>query len=302
MGAPLPEQDRDDAIARLRRQLVDNGTAPEARRRGPAEGGDIPLHPLLRSLVPGGLLARGTIVTASPRIGGAAGGSGNSNSNSNSNSGRATGNGSSSDSGGRAPAGEHPPPADGAITYAALALVAGATAGGAWAGVVGFPNFGIAAASGLGADLSKMLLLDDPGERWLDAAAVLAGAVDLVLLHTPRRPSDAQLRRMTYRVRPGDRQRGCVLVVTGPWETAHLTLTTRNPRWEGLGDGTGNLTRRRVTISATGRATRGYQRDVDLWLPSADGTIGEFTAEQEREREQGQGQQPNGERPHLRIA
>ena len=278
MGVPLPEQDRDDVIARLRRQLVDSGTAPEARRRGPAEGGDIPLHPLLRSLVPGGLLARGTIVTAPPRVGGAAAG------------------------GGSASAGEGAAAGDGAITYATLALVAGATAGGAWAGVVGFPNFGIAAASGLGADLSKMMLLDDPGERWLDAAAVLAGAVDLVLLHTPRRPNAAQLRRMTHRVRPGDRQRGCVLVVTGPWETAHLTLTTRNPHWEGLGDGSGNLTRRRVTISATGRATRGHQRDVDLWLPSADGTISEFRAEREREREQGHEQHPSGERPHLRIA
>jgi len=284
MGAPLPEQDRDDAIARLRRQLVDNGTAPEARQREPADGGDIPLHPLLRALVPGGLLARGTIVTAPPRIGGGGG----------------------TAAGGGRSAAEGVVAGGGAVTYAALALVAGATAGGAWAGVVGFPNFGIAAASGLGADLSKMLLLDDPGDRWLDAAAVLAGAVDLVLLHTPRRPSAAQLRRMTHRVRPGDRQRGCVLVVTGPWETAHLTLTTRNPRWEGLGDGTGNLTRRRVTISATGRASRGHQRDVDLWLPSADGTISEFRAEREREQgqEHGQGhdQHPNGERPHLRIA
>ncbi|WP_194911769.1 hypothetical protein [Catenulispora rubra] len=287
MGAPLPEEDRDDVIARLRRQLVDNGTAPEARGRGAAGGGDIPLHPLLRPLVPGGLLARGTIVTAPARVGGAAA---------------------------AVAADEGTAAGDGAVSYVTLALVAGATAGGAWAGVVGFPNFGIAAASGLGADLSKMLLLDDPGERWLDAAAVLAGAVDLVLLHTPRRPNAAQLRRMSHRVRPDDRQRGCVLVVTGPWETAHLTLTTHNPRWEGLGDGTGNLTRRRVTISATGRATRGYQRDVDLWLPSADGTIGELREEREREQAQGQAreevqareqeqeQPPGSEKPRLRIA
>ena len=278
MAVPLPEQDRDSAIARLRKQLVDNGTAPEARHREPADGGDIPLHPLLRPLVPGGILARGTIVTAPPR-------------------------------GGL----ESPAPGDGAVTYATLALVAGATAGGAWAGVVGFPNFGIAAASGLGADLSKMLLLDEPGERWLDAAAVLAGAVDLVLLHAPRRPNATQLRRLTHRVRPGDRQRGCVLVVTGPWETAHLTLTVENPRWEGLGDGTGNLTRRRVTIGATGKATRGQQREVELWLPTAEGTIGEYVPEQEREHEQeherGHEQQPStkpttdaGERPKLRIA
>jgi hypothetical protein len=270
MAAPLPEQDRDTVIAGLRRQLVDNGTAPEARHREPADGGDIPLHPLLRPLVPGGLLARGTIVTAPPRTGGTSAG-------------------------------------DGAVTYATLALVAGATAGGAWAGVVGFPNFGIAAASGLGADLTKVLLLDDPGDRWLDAAAVLAGAVDLVLLHAPRRPNATQLRRLSHRVRPGDRQRGCVLVVTGPWETAHLTLTTRNPRWEGLGDGTGNLTRRRVTVSATGRATRGHQRDVDLWLPTTDGTISEYRLDErhaapEQEELEELEQQPGSERPRLRIA
>ncbi|MEY9895588.1 hypothetical protein ABIA31_009277 [Catenulispora sp. MAP5-51] len=109
----------------------------------------IPLHQLLRPLVPGGSLARVAVPPQTRAV--TAGGGG--------------------------------------ISYATLALVAGATAGGTWAGVIGFPNLGIAAASGLGADLSKMLMLDEPSERWLDAVAVLAGAVDLVLLHAPRRPN-----------------------------------------------------------------------------------------------------------------
>ena len=258
MPAPLPQQDRGAAVARLRQHLVDNGTAPATRNRGPAEGGDIPIHWLLRPLVPGGVLSRGTIVAAPPRTAGRGAGG------------------------------------DGAVSYLTLALIAGATAGGAWAGVIGFPNFGIAATSGLGADLSKVLMLDDPGDRWLDAAAVLADAVDLVLLHAPRRPNAAQLRRLTHRVRPSDRQRGCVLIVTSPWEAAHLALAVRDPQWEGLGDGTGNLTGRRVTISATGRATRGREPEVELWLPAPDGTISEYVPEPE--------ERPSAERrPHLRI-
>lgn len=255
--APAPQQDRDVAIAQLRRQLVINGTAPESRSRGPVDGGDIPLHQLLRPLIPGGVLARGTIVATPPRTGSTIAG-------------------------------------EGAITYTTLALLAGATAGGAWAGVIGFPDFGIAAASGLGADLSKILMLDEPGDRWPEAVHVLAGAVDLVLLHAPRRPNASQVRRLANRVRPTDRQRGCALIVTSPWDGAHLILSTRAPQWEGLGDGTGNLTRRRVTISASGRATQGRQREVDLWLPAADGTMHKHVSERE--------QQPDSQRPRLRIA
>ena len=68
--------------------------------------------------------------------------------------------------------------------------------------------------------MSKMLMLDEPGKRWPDAVAVLAGAVDLVLLHAPRRPNATQLRRPANRVRPTDRQRGCALIVTRAWEPA----------------------------------------------------------------------------------
>ncbi|MFD0634231.1 hypothetical protein ACFQ9X_24450 [Catenulispora yoronensis] len=75
-----------------------------------------------------------------------------------------------------------------APSYLALALAAGASAGGAWCGVVGLPGFGIAAASGMGADLGRFLMVDEPGERWAEAVNVLAGAVDVVLVRPPRRP------------------------------------------------------------------------------------------------------------------
>lgn len=289
MPVPLPRQERGAALARLRQQLVDSGTAPEVQRRerGPADGGDIPVHRLLRPLVPGGVLARGTVVSAPPRAGVTFAGSGG-------------------------------------ISYLTLALIAGATAGGAWAAVIGHPNFGIAAAAGLGADLSKILLLDHPGDRWADAAAILAGAADLVLLHAPQRPNAAQLRRLSQRLRPTDRQRGCVLVVTSPWEAAHLAFVVREPRWEGVGDGTGNLTGRHVTINATGRAVHGQHRELELWLPASDGGIGDIggiggiggigehvpaaveapgpALVPEAEQQPQDGQQPEGGQPRLRIA
>ncbi|MEY9935644.1 membrane protein implicated in regulation of membrane protease activity [Catenulispora sp. GP43] len=254
--APTPKLGRDAALAQLRRDLVDNGTAPEARHRGPADGGNIPLHQVLRPLIPGGNLTRGTIVAAPPRTGqGFAG--------------------------------------EGAVSYLTLALVAGATAGGGYVGVVGYPNFGIAAASGLGANLSRIQMLDHPGDRWAEAVAVFADAVDLLLLHAPRRPTTSDLRRLTSRIRPSDRHRGCVLVVSSPWEEAHLTMRVRDPEWEGLGNGTGNLNGRHVTVSVTGRATRGRQRELELWLPAADGTIREYVPQEKRRRDR---------RPQLRIA
>lgn len=256
-AAPMPKLDRHAAIAHLRRELVANGTAPEARHHVPADGGDIPVHQLLRPLVPGGTLARGTVIAAPPRTG-------------------------------RVFAGE------GAVSYLTLALVAGATAGGGYVGVVGYPNFGIAAASALGADLTRIQMLDHPGEQWAEAVAVLADAVDLLLLHAPRRPTTSDLRRLTSRIRPSNRHRGCVLVVSSPWEEAHLTMRVQDLEWEGLGDGTGNLTGRHVTVSTTGRATRGRQRELQLWLPAPDGTIREYVSEQQ--------QRLDGSQPRLRIA
>jgi len=157
--------------------------------------------------------------------------------------------------------------------YLGLSLIAGSTAGGAWCGAVGLPDLGIAALSGLGADLGRVLCVDEPGDRWDEAVMVLAAAVDLVVLHPPARPSGEQLRRITARLHTNARQRGAVLLVCGPWPGAHLVLETTDPQWHGLGDGTGNLTGRIVTVAAHGRSTAGLTRTVRLWLPAHDGTV-----------------------------
>lgn len=226
--------DRGAELARLRLLLADTGTVPE-RRTQDAQGTGVPVPELLRPLLPAGQLERGGIVSVADRV--------------------------------------PPVPGLSGPGYLALALAAGASAGGSWCAVVGMPELGIAALSGLGADLTKFLLVDHPGERWPEAVAVLAGAVDLILLRPPARPSAAILRRVVNRIRVTERQRGCALLVSGPWDGAHLTLRVTEAEWSGLGQGTGNLTERRVTIVSDGRRAAGRARTVQALLPAADGSL-----------------------------
>ena len=238
--------DRAAAMARLR-VLVGGtpGAGPEAGRATAADAAeasgaaDVPVLAALRALVHGGALRRGGVLAVGDRV---------------------------------RPWGDAP-------SYLALALAAGASAGGAWCGVVGLPAFGIAAASGMGADLGRFLMVDEPGERWAEAVAVLAGAVDLVLVRPPRRPGGEQVRRIGARIRRTARQRGAALVVAGEWPGADLRLRMTQAAWSGLGDGTGHLTGRRATVTADGRGAAGRERTARLWLPAADGAVREWAAE-----------------------
>jgi hypothetical protein len=240
------DAERAAAVARLRVLVGGDAAVSETSQvKGVSPGSgagtgaaDVPVLPALRSLIPGGALRRGGVLTVGDRV---------------------------------RPRGDGP-------SYLALALAAGASAGGAWCAVVGLPAFGIAAASGMGADLGRFLMVDEPGERWAEAVAVLAGAVDLVLVRPPRRPGGEQVRRIGARIRRTVRQRGAVLVVAGEWPGADLRLRLTEAAWSGLGEGTGHLTGRRVTIAADGRGAAGRERTARLWMPAADGAVREWAA------------------------
>lgn len=241
------DAERAAAVARLRVLVGGDTAVSETSQVKDASAGSgagagaaaVPVLPPLRSLIPGGALRRGGVLAVGDRV---------------------------------RPWGDAP-------SYLALALAAGASAGGAWCGVVGLPAFGIAAASGMGADLGRFLMVDEPGERWAEAVAVLAGAVDLVLVRPPRRPGGEQVRRIGARIRRTVRQRGAVLVVAGEWPGADLRLRLTEAAWSGLGDGTGHLTGRRVTIAADGRGAAGRERTARLWMPAADGAVREWVAD-----------------------
>jgi len=144
---------------------------------------------------------------------------------------------------------------------------------GGWCAVVGLPGFGVAAAAGMGAAPERLLLVDEPGDRWPDVVAALAEAVELVLLCPPERPGAAAVRRLTALAR----KHGCVLTLTGvfarDWPGTRLRLRVEDPVWEGLAEGHGRLTGRRVQVVAEGRDAPGSGRRAALWLPAADGTV-----------------------------
>jgi hypothetical protein len=103
-----------------------------------------------------------------------------------------------------------------------LQVVATVTAAGGHAAVVGQPDVGLLAAVEMGADLSRLALVPDPGTDPIEVAAVLLDGMDLVALGLGGRsvpPSRA--RAVTARAR----NKGCTLLVTdGDWQGARMRL------------------------------------------------------------------------------
>jgi hypothetical protein len=150
-----------------------------------------------------------------------------------------------------------------------LALVAGASADGAWCAAVGLPQLGVAAAAGTGLVPDRMLLVPDPGSGWPQVVASLLDGCDLVLLHSPDQPPAQARRRLEATVR----RSGGVLVVAGDWDGAQTRFTVADQEWTGIGAGHGRLRARRVQVVADGRGAGARPRARWLWLPGPDGSV-----------------------------
>ena len=150
-----------------------------------------------------------------------------------------------------------------------LALAAGASADGAWCGIAGIPEAGVLAATGLGLDAERTLLVPAPGPGWPQVVASLLDGCDLVLLRPPAR-APAQIRqRLEATLR---RSRG-VLLVAGDWPGAQVRLRVVTQRWTGLGDGHGRLRACCAEVMADGRGEAAMTRSRWLWLPAEDGGL-----------------------------
>lgn len=162
-----------------------------------------------------------------------------------------------------------------AATSLALALAGPVTRSGAWVGVVGLDGVGLLAASELGVDLARVLLIDDPGPaRWAATVAALTDAVDLVLARPPAPVATGMQRRLSARCR----ERGSVILQVGGspgmWATApDLLVSAGVPEWQGIGAGHGHLRGRQVEVSVTGRRGADRPRRCSMWLPGPDGQI-----------------------------
>ncbi|MBP2322591.1 hypothetical protein JOF56_002976 [Kibdelosporangium banguiense] len=130
-----------------------------------------------------------------------------------------------------------------------LVLLAEATAGGSWAGVIGMPRLGVVAAAELGVAVSRLALVPRPGADLPAVAGALLDGMDIVVISAAGRISDSQARRLSARAR----HRGAVLIPFGPWPGADLELSHVRSQWSGLEAGYGYLRSRSLVVSSRGR-------------------------------------------------
>jgi membrane protein implicated in regulation of membrane protease activity len=162
-------------------------------------------------------------------------------------------------------------------TTLAMALLAGPSAQGAWCGVLGMPDFGTEAASRLGIDLGRLVLVPTPGTQWLTVAAAMTDVLSVVVARSPARVAPAETSRLGARLR----QRGSTLVVLGDWPGADATLTVVGNSWRGLGAGHGYLSTRRLEVEVGGRNGMHQTRRRQVTFPLeawAASEFGEFGA------------------------
>lgn len=149
-----------------------------------------------------------------------------------------------------------------------LGLLAQPSQAGSWCGVVGMPRLGAEAAERLGVDLSRLVLIPEPGPRWLAVTATVAEVLPVVAVRPAGRAPDGEISRLAARLR----DRGAVLLVQGTWPQAEAVLELDAPEWTGVGRGHGYLAGRAVTITASSRRWPRPRR-ARVMLPDATGAI-----------------------------
>jgi hypothetical protein len=149
-----------------------------------------------------------------------------------------------------------------------LALLARPSQEGSWCGVVGMPELGAEAAEQVGVDLSRIVLIPDPGPRWLAVTATIADVLPVVAVRPGGRVVPGEVSRLSARLR----ERGGVLLVQGVWPQAEASIAVDRSEWSGVGDGHGFLRRRVLTVSVTSRR-QAVPRRARLVLPDETGGL-----------------------------
>ena len=150
-----------------------------------------------------------------------------------------------------------------------FALLAEATAAGAWAAVVGVPSLGVVAAAEHGVAVSRLALVPRPGAEYAAVMGALLDGVDLVVTD-PRSVRPEVARRLAARAR----NRGSVLVALGQWPAADVEFHCTPGAWAGVLDrGAGYLRSRPVEVHVRGRGAAARPRSASMLLPGQDGRV-----------------------------
>ncbi|MCV7279207.1 hypothetical protein H7J88_06055 [Mycolicibacterium flavescens] len=136
-----------------------------------------------------------------------------------------------------------------------LSMIAAVTKEGGHAAIVGQPDVGLLAAVEMGADLSRIAVIPEPGADPVEVAGVLMDGMDIVLLGLGGRAvPPTRARAVVARAR----QKGCTLLVTdGDWQGAATRLEARVSGYEIAGHGRpgfGRINRVRLAMRAVGRS------------------------------------------------
>lgn len=142
----------------------------------------------------------------------------------------------------------------------ALALAAGASQAGEWVGFAGCTDFGAEAAVELGLELSRTVLVPEPGEHWLEVTAALVDVLRVVVLRPPASVDQRSAGVLDSRLR----KRSAVLVVHGHWPRVTARLSTEASAWHGPTAGAGHLEERRARV-AVQRGARPPQHADLAW-------------------------------------
>ncbi|WP_210443411.1 hypothetical protein [Nocardioides sp. SYSU D00065] len=142
----------------------------------------------------------------------------------------------------------------------ALALAAGASQAGEWVGFAGCADFGVEAAAELGFELSRTVLVPDPGDHWLEVAAALVDVLRVVVLRPPASVDARAAGVLDSRLRT----RSSVLVVHGHWPRVAARLSVEESSWTGPTSGAGQLLERRARV-VVHRGARPPQRAELTW-------------------------------------
>jgi hypothetical protein len=159
-------------------------------------------------------------------------------------------------------------PSGPAATSLLWAVLAEASAGGAWVGIVGRPDLGLVAAAEAGMRLDRLALVPRPGAELLTVTSALLDGLDVVVMAGSQPVPAGERQRLAARAR----QRGAVLVPLGPWPGADVRLTCADARWSGVGagrhGGSGRLDERQVAVRVLGRGLAPAGRVERLLMPA----------------------------------